>query len=229
MTHLKPGLPISLIVNTNLIREINDIRTSIIYNIMGKKFIIAQTDPAISTVQQNDTITVSFLTDEKDNPARYGFQVKIVDFIKEYQLPSSQTVPAIEVLQKTALEYYNLRMFYRIQPPSDFGLLMSIFEQPVNIIDISLGGAIVGASSGPDPGFNLETGNILKITLTIDEQDYGLEALIKRIFFPEDKKWSRDLRFVALEFCSRPPELDRAIGEKILSIQRELRSKGLEP
>jgi hypothetical protein len=226
MTHLKPGLPINLIVNTNLIRETNDIRTSIIHDIIGKKLIIAQTDPAISTVQQNDTITVSFLTDEKDNPARYGFQATIVDFIKEYQLSSSQTVPAIVVMQKSVPESYNLRTFYRIQPLGDIGLLMSIFGQPVSIMEISIGGAIAGASPNFDLEFSFDTGKTLKVTLTIDDEDFHLEAQIKRIFYPEDQNWGRDIKFVAMEFCGRTPELDRALGEKIISIQRELRSKG---
>jgi hypothetical protein len=226
MTYLKPGLPISLIVNTNFIREINDIRTSIIHDIIGKKLIIAQTDPALSTSRQEETITISFLTSEKRNPARYGFQAKIVDFIKEYQLSSSQTVPAIVVIQKTTPEYYNLRMFYRIQPPGDFGLLMSIFGQPVSIIDISIGGAIAGVLPNPDLNFSFETGKTVKVALTIDDENFDLEADIKRISYPEDRKWRRDLKFVAMEFCSRTPELNRVLGEKILSIQRELRSKG---
>jgi hypothetical protein len=229
MTYLKPGLPINLIVNTNFIREINDIRTSIIHDIIGKKLIIAQTDPALSTSLQDQTITISFLASEKENSPRYGFQATIVDFIKEYQLPSSQTVPAIVVMQKSVPEYYNLRTFYRIQPPGDFGLLMSIFGQPVSIMEISIGGAIAGASPNFDLEYIFETGKTLKITLTIDDEDFHLEAQIKRISYPEDQKWGRDLKFVAMEFYGRTPELDRALGEKIINIQREIRSQGLEP
>ena len=227
MILLKPGLPISLLFNANLNDEIKDIRSSVIYSILGEKITIAQTDPLISVDQQNDTIMVSFVIQEKGNPVRYGFQGKLANFIEEYQLSSSKIVPAVIVLQKTIPEpYKNLRMFYRIQPPNNFGLLLTIFEQPVSIIDISLGGAIVSFSPSPDLETDLEIGNTLKITLTIDEQNFGLEGVIKRIFFPEDERWHEDLRFVALEFFGRTPVLNRALGEKILSIQRELRSKG---
>ncbi len=226
---LKPGVSISLVVNTDIIREINDIRTSIIHDIKGDKLIIAQTDPALSTSRQNKTIIISFLTDDRENPVRYGFQAKIIEFIQEYRLSSSQTAPAITVQQKSAPERYNLRMFYRIQPPTDYGLKVSVNGQPMEIIDISIGGAIVSATRAQDREFNFETGKTVKVTLFLDGQNFNLEAQIKRIIFPDDQKWSRELVFIALQFSDRNLELDRFLGGKIIEIQRELRSKGLEP
>jgi hypothetical protein len=229
MNPLKPGLSLSLVVNTNIIREINDIRPSMLHDISGQKLILAQTDPRLITSYLNKIIIISFLAEEKGNPVRYGFQAKIINFIKEYQLSSSRTAPAIEVLQETVPERYNLRMFYRIQPPSDYGLQIFIYNQPMGIIDISIGGAIVSATRSQDREFNFETGRTIKLTLTLDDQDFNLEAQIKRITSPEDQKWSRDLIFIALQFSERTLELDRVLGGKIIDIQRELRSKGLEP
>jgi hypothetical protein len=213
MTRIRPGTAISLVVNSNVIREINDIRTSMVYDQAGKKLIIAQTDPFLLSDNKGKTITISFLTLEKGEPIRYGFQAKLVELIRDYALNPSQSVPAVVVVQKTGLEPYNLRMFYRIQPPSDFGLWMSIFDQPVSIIDVSIGGAIAAAPAVPAPDFKYEIEGLLKVTLTIDD---------------ENPKGRRTLQIVAMEFCDRTPELDRTLGEKILNIQRELRSKGLE-
>ncbi len=155
MALLKPGISLSLVVNTNIIREINDIRPSTLHDISGGKLILAQTDPPLLTTHLNKNIIISFLTEEKENPVRYGFHARIVEFIKEYQLSSSQTAPAIVVLQKTLPERYNLRMFYRIHPPSNFGLQISINDQPMGIIDISIGGATNQRNTQPKSGIQV--------------------------------------------------------------------------
>jgi hypothetical protein len=229
MALLKPGMSLSLVVNTNIIRGINDIRSSTLHDISGGKLILAQTDPLLSTAYLNKNIIISFLEEEKKNPVRYGFHANIIEFVKEYRLSSSQTAPAIVVLQKTVPERYNLRLFYRIHPSSDFGLQISIDDQPMGIIDISIGGAIISATLRQNRQFKFVTGKTIKVTLTLDEQHFDLEALIKRISFPDFQKWNRELVFIALQFCDRTLELDRALGGKILYIQRELRSKGMEP
>jgi hypothetical protein len=226
---LEPGLSISLVVDTNVIREINDIRTSTLHDIIGKKLIIAQPDPALSAIRLNKTITISFLKVEGGKPVRYGFRARIVEFIKEYQLSSSQKAPAIVFQQQTIPEHYNLRMFYRIQPPSNSGFQISIYDQPMVIINISIGGALISATRSQYLEFKFEIDQTIKVTLTLDEQHFNLKAQIKRISYPDNQRWSRDLVFLALQFEDRTLELDRIFGGKILDVQRELHSKGLEP
>jgi hypothetical protein len=222
-------MSICIVVKTDPIREIHDIRSSILHDINGKKLIIAQPEPSLSAIRLNKTITISFLNVEEEKPVRYGFQAKIVEFVREYQLSSSLTAPAIVVQQITIPEHYNLRMFYRIQPPSNYGLQISVYDQPMGIINISIGGALISATRSQHREFNFEIGKTIKVTLTIDEQHFTLKAQIKRISYPDNKKWSRELFFIALQFENRTLELDRILGRKLLDVQRELRSKGLEP
>jgi hypothetical protein len=226
---LKPGLSISLVINTDIIREINDIRTSTLHDIIGKKLIIAQPDPALSAIRLNKIITISFLGLEGGKPVRYGFRARIVEFVKEYQLSSSQKAPAIVLQQQTIPEHYNLRMFYRIHPPSNCGLEISVYKHPLGIIDISIGGTLVSATRSQHREFNFEEGQTIQVILTLDENHFILEAEIKRISYPENKKRSRELVFIALQFINRDRELDRIMGVKLFEIQRDLRSKGLEP
>ncbi|MEW6185000.1 MAG: PilZ domain-containing protein [Thermodesulfobacteriota bacterium] len=228
MAQLRPGMAISLVVNSNAIREINDIRSSTVYDQEGKKLIIAQTEPMMLSDYEGKPVTVSFLTQEKGNPVRYGFQAKVIKLLRDYSLNPSQQVPAIALVQRSLTEQYNLRMFYRIQPPSDFGLWLSVFDQPVNIIDISIGGAIVSASSDLANRFKFEIEGLLNITLIIDDEHFNLQAKIKRLPLPDYHRGGGAIQMVAMEFCDRTPELDRTLGEKILNIQRQLRSKGLE-
>jgi hypothetical protein len=221
-------MAISLVVNSNAIREINDIRSSTVYDQEGKKLIIAQTEPMLLSDYQGKSITVSFLIQEKGNPVRYGFQAKIVKLLRDYPLNPSQQVPAVALVQRSLPEQYNLRMFYRIQPPSEFGLWMHIFDQPVSIIDISIGGAIISASSEISAGCKFEIEGLLNVSLVIDDERFELQAKIKRLPLPDYPRGGRSIQMVAMEFCDRTPELDRALGEKILNIQRQIRSKGLE-
>jgi hypothetical protein len=226
---LKPGLSISLVVKTDLTREINDIRTSTLHDMNGKKIIIAQPDPELSAIRLNKSIIISFLNLEKEKTVRYGFQARIVEFVKEYKLSSSQSASAIILQQNSTPQPYDLRMFYRIHPPSNCGLEISLHNQPLGIIDISIGGSLISATRSQDREFNFEVDKTTKVTLALDENYFNLEAQIRRISYPENQKRSRELVFIALQFINRNPELDRILGIKILEIQRELRSKGLEP
>jgi PilZ domain len=225
MTILKIRLTIDLIVDPDIIREVYDIRTSTIYDISGKKIIIAQTEPRLSTPELNKGIIVSFLTHEKDIPTRYGFQAKIINFIEEYRLFSSQIEPAIVIEQNTIPKHYNLRRYYRISPPDNSGLHIYTYGQPVVLADISLGGALVGITVNQDLEFMFEVGQIVKITLTIDNENYDLKAEIKRISYPEKPGQSQNLGMMACEFRNRTPEFDQALEKKLIHIQRELRFK----
>ncbi len=222
-------MSISLVVNTDFIREINDIRTSTLHDINGKKLIIAQPDPELSAIRLNKGIIVSFLNFEKGKTVRYGFQARIVEFVKEYKLSSSQSASAVILQQNSLPQSYDLRMFYRIHPPSNCGLEISAYNQPLGIINISIGGTLISATHSQDREFNFEVGKTIRITLALDENHFNLEAQIKRISYPDNQKRSRELAFIALQFINRNPELDRVLGVKILEIQRELHSKGLEP
>jgi hypothetical protein len=226
---LKPGLSLSLVVKTDLIREINDIRTSTLHDMNGKNLIVAQPDPELSAIRENHSLIVSFLNLERGRMIRYGFKARIVEFLKEYQLSSSQKAPAIILQQHSLPKPYDLRMFYRIHPPSNCGLEISVYSQPLGIINISIGGTLISATRSQDREFLFEAGRSIKVTLTIEENQFPLEAQIKRISYPENPKKGHELVFIALQFINRDQELDRVLSLKIFEIQRELRSKGLEP
>jgi hypothetical protein len=229
LTSLKPGLSLKLVVNTNSIRETNDIRTSALQDISEGKLILAQTDPALSSRYLTQSIIISFLTEEKEKPVRYGFQARIIEFINEYPLSPSQTGPTIVVRPESDPERFNLRTFYRVHPTGEIGLQISINGQPVEVIDISMGGAIICLIRDYYHKVMFEIGKTIDIILTLNHQAFDLEAEIKRINLPDQQKWSRDVMFVALQFCDLTLELDRVLGEKIIEIQREQRSRGLDP
>jgi sulfur relay (sulfurtransferase) DsrC/TusE family protein len=229
MSLIKPGISLSLVVSTNDIRKTNDIRGSTLHDISGGKLILTQTDPPLLSTQLNQSIIISFLTKEREKPVRYGFHAQVIEFINEFRLSSFQTAPVIVVLQKSVPEHFNLRMFYRIHPSGDFGLQLFMNDQLMGIVDISIGGALIGATLSQNRECKFMIGKIIKITLVLDEVPFNIKAQIKRISFPDNQKWSPELVFIALQFCDPHPELDQSLGRKILNLKRKLLSNGLEP
>lgn len=227
MDLLRPGLTIALVVEIDMIREKIDVRSSTIYDILGKEFIIAQPDSPLSPSRIKNMVTLSYLVREKGAYVRYGFRSEMVRFIPDYLLSSSQTVPAIVVVPKTVPDPFNLRFNYRIEPPSTFPLGISFYGHLAPIINISLGGALITTARDIESAF--EVGRIEKMTLIADEENYDIEVLIKRITLPDDFRGGKKLNFVALQFFSRPPELDSVLWRNLIDVQRELLARGLEP
>ncbi|MBA4394399.1 MAG: hypothetical protein C0407_12680 [Desulfobacca sp.] len=221
---LKPGSTITVVFQTNPYTETTDLRASIVYAIFEKKIVIAQTDPLIPKHLRKKTVTLSSLTRERSGMVRQGFSAKILDFIDDYRLASSQKVPALVVTPKSQSQLFNLRAGYRISPPYESGLELSLSWYPLNLLNISLGG--VAFSHRYD--FKLQKGMTINLTLIIDGKDYGVEATITRVSFPGDQHKSQGLEFVSTAFSKIDMGTKHILGRKILDIQRDLRSKELD-
>jgi hypothetical protein len=223
----KPGLTIHLVVEIDTIREKIDVRSSTIYDIAGKELVIAQPDYRLSPARIKNNVTVSYLGREKGIFVRYGFRAEIVKFLTDYQLSSSLTVPAIIIVPKSAAKPFNLRFNYRIEPPSSFPIGLSFYDHPLTIINISLRGALITTPRDIETTF--EMGSIEKMTLTIDDQIYAIEVIIKRVSLPDDFRGGKKLKYIAVQFFTRNVEMEFLLWRKIIDVQRELLAKGLEP
>jgi len=217
MDRLKPRSPIDLVVEPDTFRGVNDIRTSTVFDIVGKKVVIAQTEPRLSISHGRKGLIISFLTMEKGIQHRYGFQAKIINVIEDYQMASSGIQPAILLEQISLPKPYNLRMYYRISPPLNSGFQISVSGQPGNIIDISLGGTLLGMTISQELEGQFEVGQMVKIALNIDENKFDLEAEIKRLIFPEN----RPIIMIACEFQKRTRLLEQILERKLLYLQRQ--------
>jgi hypothetical protein len=227
MDILRPGLTIALVVEIDMIREKIDVRSSTIYDIAGKEFIIAQPESRLTASRIKSTATLTYLVREKGAYVRYGFSSEIVRFIPDYKLSSSQFVPAIVVVPKSRAKPFNLRFNYRIEPPSSFPLNLSFSGYSSPIINISLGGVLVTTPRETESTF--EVGRIEKMTLFTGDENYDIEVIIKRKTLPDDYRGGQKLNFMALQFFNRPKELDSVMWRNLIDLQRELLAKGLEP
>jgi len=218
---IRPGLPVKIAVDTDHIKETTDVRNSIIFDIVEKHLIIAQTEPPISKSRINKTIAVTYLAKENREVVRYGFDATIVDIVKNYELSASKRTQAVILSIKSIPVQYNLRFFFRAEPASNSSISMSIDGKYVNILDISIGGAKISHKRE----LKFQTGKIIDLKLSIDSNILDLNAVIVRTWEPREERMAKSLGFVALEFINTNMQFKNMLGKKIISIQRELRSK----
>lgn len=217
--NIKPGMHIAITVDMDPLRETIDIKNSIVHDIVDRKIVAAQTDPPLLKSYLNRTIYITYLEKEAGKPVRYGFPAKVLEFIKDYRLTSSEMTQAIVLIQEAETEQYNLRMFYRLEPPSNSGLDIYVGGEKVSIIDISIGGANFSHSrSGP-----LQTNETVKIVLGIDGKETKIDAQVLRVREPESDRLKKSLELVSVYFLNMPGSTKNALSRKIRDIERAMR------
>jgi hypothetical protein len=221
---IKPGMTVNLIINIDYRREIVETKNSIVHDVTGERIVIAQTDPPISRTNINKEVFATYLEKEAGRPARYGFPAKIAEFIKDYELASKQKTQAVVLLREGLREAYNLRMFYRLEPPSNCGIDIFVNGNKVSILDISIG----GASFSHNKIHSFKENEDTKIILVIGERASQIESKVLRVWEPENEKVKKTLEFVSIQFLDMNGHIKNELGRKIRDIERELRYKETE-
>jgi hypothetical protein len=216
---IRPGQSIRVVLNIDHIKETTDVRSSTVFDIIEKRLVIAQTYPPILKSKVGNPVIVTYLARQGESPLRYGFDAAILELLNEYTLSAGNNARAAVLLRKSNSVEYNLRSFFRLEPPSGVGLDMVVYRKPVNILDISIGGAKISH----DRSVTFQPGKIMTISLSIDGELFELNALVVRTWQPQEARLVRSLEFVALSFLSTTMHLKNILGRKIVDVQRELR------
>jgi hypothetical protein len=219
--NIRPGLNINIIVNIDHMRETVDVGNSIIHEMAGDRMIVAQTDPPISRTHLGKELFVTFLDRSDGQPRRFGFPAIVVEFIKEFELSSSLKVQALVLKKAGAFEEYNLRMFYRLEPPTDCGIRISVDGKGVNLIDISIG----GAKFSHEKVFPFEIGAPVKLSLYVDDVPYTVEAKVLRVWQPDNERIRKTVALASVQFTDMEAHLKNVLARKIRDIEREMRYK----
>jgi hypothetical protein len=212
-----PGSSVDLILHFDLLKEISEVRRAVIYDTEDNAYILSQTNPSLRRSSIGMTYHITHLTQQGDQFIRYGFEGKLIDIIKDYQLNSSQSVQASIFRRQSGLGTYDLRMHYRVRPDVDWEFRFSLDSQPVNLINISLGGALFSHNSKKP----VELGQAVQVTGhgSDGEQLPRITAKVKRVWSPMESKQT-GLEYVAVQFSTKDAVLARELGREILQIQR---------
>ena len=213
---IKPGLNIRIVTEIDVTLERISVKASVVYDVKGERIIVAQTDPPMLRSKVQTETVITFLAKEKNVTRRYGCTARIVEFI-DYVLSSGQPVQAVVMERAGEAQPYNIRMFYRVAPTGRSGISMTIYETPVHVLDISLGGAKISYERSLELGQD----SIVKASVEMNGRTYGLEGLILRTWEGNRESMSRDLRFASMEFTNMSNTVELALLQKIRDIERE--------
>jgi hypothetical protein len=217
---LRPGLSTRIVTDVDVTKERILVKGSIVYDVQEPTVILAQTDPPILKSMLHRDVIVTYLTKEKDDEVRYGFTAELVEFI-DYSLSSGQEVKALVVKRTGPEKPYSIRMSYRVAPTGRSNMIMSVYANKVNIIDISVGGAKFTYAAS----LTLKADEIVQVGLEIDGRDYTLEARILRAWQGDSQGASSHLWFASAEFVNTSKTMEQVLSRKIREIELESRQR----
>jgi hypothetical protein len=198
LMNISPGSKVDIVVDFNWSEETIDVRNATVYDVDDQRIILSQTSPTTATYNNiGKEVKVTYLAGEKDSPARHCITGKLAEIVSDYKLPESETAEALIIIREPGQERFNLRLYYRLEPPTDSGIVIFLNEEKVNIIDISIGGAKF--THRKDHPVKLK--EILKLILQVNEQSLDVKAQVVRIL-PVSGRMSRKLETVAVQFMN---------------------------
>jgi len=219
--NIRPGLNVNIIVNIDHMRETVDIGNSIIHEVAGDRMIVAQTDPPVSRTHLGKELFVTFLEKSGAQTRRFGFPATVVEFIKDFELSSSLKVQALILKRAGEYEEYNLRMFYRLEPPGNCGIDIRLEGKSVSIIDISIG----GAKFSHEKIYPFKINETVKLTLSVEGVPYTVEAKVLRAWEPENERIRKTVALVSVQFIDMEAHLKNTLARKIRDVERDMRYK----
>jgi len=213
---LKPGLSVRIVTELDATKERIRVKSSTIYDVEGQTAILAQTDPPVLRSMLSRNIVVTYLFRKNEVMVRHGFPARILEFM-DYSLSSGRTVKALKVEKTGEAGPYSIRMSYRVAPTTHSKLSVTICGTPVNVIDISLG----GARFSYDKSLRLQEDEVLGVRVEMDGSAYELQGRLLRTWNGMSEGLSHDLRFASMEFVKMDKSIERALSQKLQDIERE--------
>jgi len=137
---IRPDLNVRIVVEEDHRGHRINARNSVIYSVDGETLILGQTEPSIESSMLDKEVVVTYLEKVDDKQVRYGFSALVTELVDRYELGPKRHVPAVMARKCAEEKPYDMRMCYRVGPSSKSGLEAAIYDEKVNVIDISLGG-----------------------------------------------------------------------------------------
>ena len=86
------GSSVDLVLNMDLLKETTEVRRAVIYDMEDNTYILSPTTPPLRHSSIGMIYRITHLNRLGDQYIRYGFEGKLIDIVKDYQLNSSQSV-----------------------------------------------------------------------------------------------------------------------------------------
>jgi hypothetical protein len=211
-----PGHSVRIVVGTGHRKGDILVADSMVYEVSGDTLVLAQTAPPIDSLVCGGEITVTYLAEGKDGPARYGFPAAITAYLDDYQPVPGRRVQALLVTRKADPVSYNVRTCYRVVPTPMSRLDLYVRDEKATIANISLG----GVRFGYDRSIPLEAGVPVKLCFDVAGEEYTVDATVLRTSYGKGR-----LRFAVAEFKRATGRFEQALARGIYAIERTARRK----
>jgi hypothetical protein len=209
-----PGLNVRLAVETDHRKGDVAVMNSMVYEVSGDTLVLAQTTPPLDSPVCNGEITVTYLVQEKEGPARYGFPAAITAYLDDYRGLPGGRVHAFLVTRKADPASCSIRTCYRVEPTPLSRLDLYVHDEKTTIADISLGGVRFGC----DRSIPLEAGVPVKLRFDVAGEEHTVDAVVLRTSYGKGM-----LRFAVAEFKSVTGRFEQALARRIYAIERAAR------
>ena len=221
---ISPGLNVDIVVDFDWSEETIDVRRGTVYDFDDERIILSQTSPPIGTYNIGKRVKVTYLVRQKDGLARCCITGRLAEIVSDYKLSGSETVQALIIIQEPGHERFNLRLFYRLESPTDSDIVLFLSEEKVNIIDISIGGAKF--THGKDNP--VKPKEILKLIMQVNEENFDVEAQVVGVL-PVSGPMAKRLETIAVQFLNLDRKMKELLSKKIRDIERKMRYREIYP
>ncbi len=209
-----PGLSVRIVVETDRRKGDIIVIDSTVYEVTGDALLLAQTEPPIDRQVCGGEITVTYMVEEKDGPARYGFLAGVTAHIDDYQPVPGRHAQAVLVSRKAAPASYSMRRCYRVEPTAVSRLDLYVNGEKAVIADISAGGVRFSC----DRSIPLEAAVPVTLTFDMAGEEYTVEATVLRTSYGKGR-----FRTAVAEFEKKTGRFQQALVRRIYAIEREAR------
>ncbi|MEW6265589.1 MAG: PilZ domain-containing protein [Thermodesulfobacteriota bacterium] len=212
---LRPQSKIDLILNLDLLQDVIEVRSSVIYELDPQRLIMAQTDPPILKSMIGREIEATFLAPGLENEkklCRWGYSAALMDLIPDYRLHRDDQLDqqALVIGAPTPRTLYesNVRLAFRVPVADKDGLSLKFRSHSglVSILDLSVGGVLASLPGAP----HISIGDHLWHTLIFPDQAFiSGEAEVRRVY-----AFGRPVKntLIGLKFLRLDVDASRTLG-----------------
>ncbi len=143
---VKPGAQTDIVMPGELDRELNDVRSSMVYEVKKDHLLLNQTSPPILPSMRGKLLEITFLDYliRGDGSAwfRVGYQAELLGVVKLNRFDEYAADSMLKLSKPDKLVPTSTRLSNRVAPTRDMQILLRIvpYSYAVDLIDLSLGG-----------------------------------------------------------------------------------------
>lgn len=222
MSNIRPGFGVEFIYHSDYIKDNVHVMRAVIFDVLDQKLILSQSSPRVLRSSLRKDIVVTYLEKKAQGYARYGISAKVTELIGQYEIGSGKRVPAIVIERRGDTNPFNFRRHYRLKLSSRSDLSLCIRGIKANLMDISVGGAMISASDRS----LLQPHSRIRLCVGFDKMEYHLDSEVIRRWSPDAAAGNKEMQIASIKFLNACREFEHFLGKKIFTIERQLLAEG---